>query len=247
MDGLGQNRRPRADRGGRAGALAVSLTAHAAVGFALVAAWPAQRAQPDPIPIAVMLVEPPPVVPPAPPAPVITTARTAAASAAVPNPEPAPALIKARPSPAPPQAASPPATASATRGQGAGLSDSQYAGASSVGEEEDGGQACHMAQRVQAALRRDALVQAAVAEAGRDGETRAIMVWNGDWVQSPSQDGKGLAAVREAIMWEIAFAPPACRAERMRGLVLISLTSSQGLPRLAVGAGDWRWSDLLGR
>jgi hypothetical protein len=104
-----------------------------------------------------------------------------------------------------------------------------------------------MAQRVQAALRRDALVQAAVAEAGRDGETRAIMVWNGDWVQSPSQDGKGLAAVREAIMWEIAFAPPACRAERMRGLVLISLTSSQGLPRLAVGAGDWRWSDLLGR
>jgi hypothetical protein len=48
-------------------------------------------------------------------------------------------------------------------------------------------------------------------------------------------------------MWEIAFAPPACRAERMRGLVLISLTSSQGLPRLAVGAGDWRWSDLLGR
>jgi hypothetical protein len=247
MDGLGQNRRPRADRGGRAGALAVSLTAHAAVGFALVAAWPAQRAQPDPIPIAVMLVEPPPVVPPAPPAPVITTARTAAASAAVPNPEPAPALITARPSPAPPQAASPPATASATRGQGAGLSDSQYAGASSVGEEEDGGQACHMAQRVQAALRRDALVQAAVAEAGRDGETRAIMVWNGDWVQSPSQDGKGLAAVREAIMWEIAFAPPACRAERMRGLVLISLTSSQGLPRLAVGAGDWRWSDLLGR
>jgi len=250
MNGLQQDRRPWAKRGGRAGALAVSLAAHAGVAVAMFAAWTTYSPPPEPAPIAVTLVEPPPVIPPPPPlpSPTVTPAKASAPSAAVPSPEPAPAPIRARPSPAPPQAESPPAATSATRGQGVGLSDSEYAGASSAGEGDgDGGQACHMAQRVQAALRRDALVQAAVAEAGRDGETRAIMVWNGDWVQSQSQDGKGLAAVREAIMWEIAWAPQACRAERMRGLVLLSLNGSQGVPRLAVGAGDWRWSDLLAR
>jgi len=51
--------------------------------------------------------------------------------------------------------------------------------------------------------------------------------------------------VREAIIWEIAFAPPACRAEPMHGLMLISLNDSSGTARLAVGHGEWRWSDLL--
>jgi len=246
MSGL-QDRRPWARRSGRAGALAVSLTAHGAIGLALFAAWRTLPPPLEPTPIAVTLVEAPRVVPP-PPAPTVITAKAGASSAAIPSPEPAPAPIVARRSPAPPQADSPPAAASATRGQGVGLSDGELAGASSADAGDGaGGQACHMAQRVQAALRRDALVQAAVAEAGRDGETRAIMVWNGDWVQSQSQDGKGLAAVREAIMWEIAWAPQACRAERMRGLVLLSLSGGQGVPRLAVGAGDWRWSDLLAR
>jgi hypothetical protein len=246
MRGLDENRRPWVKRGGRVGALAVSLAAHAAIGVALVAAWTIYPAQPEQNPIAVSLVEAPRVIPPAPPALTVTPAKAAAPSAAVPSPEPAPAPIVSRPSPAPPQADSPPTAASATRGQGAGLSDSELAGASSA-DAGGGGGACHMAQRVQAALRRDALVQEAVAEAGRDGDTGAIMIWNGDWVQSPSQDGKGLAAVREAIMWEVAFAPEACRTERMRGLVLLSLNSAHGVPRLAVGAGDWRWSDLLVR
>jgi hypothetical protein len=44
------------------------------------------------------------------------------------------------------------------------------------------------------------------------------------------------------MMWEIAFAPEACRSQAMHGLVLIS---SGGSARLAVGSGEWRWSDLL--
>ncbi|MGA2953972.1 MAG: hypothetical protein ABSD80_17235, partial [Caulobacteraceae bacterium] len=72
----------------------------------------------------------------------------------------------------------------------------------------------------------------------------AIVVWNGDWVQNGIEDGKGLAAVREAITWEVAFAPAACRTEPMHGLVLLSVGG--GGPRLALGAGRWRWSDLLG-
>jgi len=51
--------------------------------------------------------------------------------------------------------------------------------------------------------------------------------------------------VREAIVWEIAFAPAACRAQPMHGLMLISLNDGSERGRLAVGHGDWRWSDLL--
>ena len=40
------------------------------------------------------------------------------------------------------------------------------------------------------------------------------------------------------------FAPAACRNERVHGAVLLSL--ADGNTRFAIGAGDWRWSDLLG-
>lgn len=99
-----------------------------------------------------------------------------------------------------------------------------------------------MARAVQRALRSDPLVHAAVEDANRLG--KAVMLWNGDWVRTSGQDGKGLSAVREAIMWEVAFTPVACRNQRMHGLVLLSL--ADGSTRFAVGSGDWRWSDLLG-
>lgn len=122
------------------------------------------------------------------------------------------------------------------------LSDSQIAGAASVGEGGGGGGACDLGRAVQQALRRDPLVHNAVRGANRLG--KAVMMWNGDWVRSGGQDGKGLSAVREAIMWEVAFAPEACRNERMRQPVLLSL--ADGNTRFAVGSDNWRWSDLLG-
>jgi hypothetical protein len=124
------------------------------------------------------------------------------------------------------------------------LSASQLAGAAAVGEGSGGGGggSCDLARAVQQALRRDPQVRAAVDEANRSG--KAIMLWNGDWVRSGGQDGKGLAAAREAVMWEVGFAPQACRNQRMHGLLLMSL--ADGGTRFAIGTGDWRWSDLLG-
>jgi hypothetical protein len=125
------------------------------------------------------------------------------------------------------------------------LSASQIAGAASVGEGTGGGGGgggCDMARAVQQALRRDPLVRSAVQGANRLG--KAVMMWNGDWVRSGVQDGKGLSAVREAISWEVAFAPEACRNQPMHGLVLLSL--ADGTTRFAIGAGSWRWTDLLG-
>jgi len=123
------------------------------------------------------------------------------------------------------------------------LTDAQLAGAAGVGEGGGGGGGgCDLARAVQQKLRDDSLVHRAVAGADRLG--KATMLWNGDWVRSGSQDGKGLSAVRQAIMWEVAFAPEACRNEPMRGLVLLSLADRN--TRFAIGSGQWRWSDLLG-
>jgi hypothetical protein len=122
---------------------------------------------------------------------------------------------------------------------GTELSQAEIAGASSA--DAGGGGVCDLARQLQGALRRDPLVQAAVA--GASG--RAIRIWNGDWVKSQGEDGKGLAAVREAILWEIAFAPETCRAKPVRGVILLSMSATPGGARLALGGGEWRWSDLL--
>jgi hypothetical protein len=123
---------------------------------------------------------------------------------------------------------------------GVELSAADLAGAASADSGGGGGQ-CDLARQVQGALRKDPLVQAAVAASGG----KAISVWNGDWVKSNGEDGKGLAAVREAITWEIAFAPEACRSRPVHGLILLSMNTGPGAARLAVGASEWRWSDLL--
>jgi hypothetical protein len=123
------------------------------------------------------------------------------------------------------------------------LSASQIAGAASVGDGSGGGGGtCDTARAVQQALQRDPLVRSAVEDAHRLG--KSVMLWNGDWVRTGDQDGKGLSAVREAIVWQIAFAPEACRNRPMHGLILLSL--ADGATHFAIGSGAWRWTDLLG-
>lgn len=122
---------------------------------------------------------------------------------------------------------------------GVELSDSELAGAASA-DSGGGGGSCDLARQLQGALRKDPLVQAAVAGSGG----KAIRIWNGGWVQSNGEDGKGLAAVREAISWVIAFAPEACKSRAEHGLILLSMNTAPGSARLAVGAAEWRWKDL---
>jgi hypothetical protein len=124
------------------------------------------------------------------------------------------------------------------------LSEAQLAGAANAGEDGagGGGGGCDTARAVQQALRTDPLVHNAVADAGRQG--KAIMMWNGDWVRSGAQEGKGLSAVRQAIVWKVAFSSESCRNQPMHGTVVLSL--ADGGTRFAIGADAWRWSDLLG-
>jgi hypothetical protein len=228
MDEAIERRRQGAPRARRAGAVAASFVAHAGIAAAVALTWLDQKPRLEPTPIVVSLIAEPILAPPAPAAAPKTPTPVKAYHDAAP-PKPADSFVQIQASREPP-----------STGQSMGVSDSVLAGAASADSGPGGGE-CNMAQRLQSALRKDPLVQAAVSQTG----ARAIMVWNGDWVQSDREDGKGLAALREAVMWEIGFAPPACRSQSMRGLVTISLNGAPGATRVALGTGSWRWSDLL--
>lgn len=131
-------------------------------------------------------------------------------------------------------------------GHGTGAGTGTGSGNGSVDGSGSGGP-CDMVQRIQDALRDDARIrQTAAAAQGTLGANQALLMWNGDWLLSPGQEGKGLAGVRQAIAVEIAFSPPACRHQAMRGYAVISLGDAPGSPRIALGAAHWRWSDLTG-
>ena len=221
---------------GRLAAVALSLAAH---GGLLVAVLSLGGRAPSPVaetpPIAVELVDLPSLIPqPAPAAPARAAPARAAPQRQLIRPRPTPVRRPVDSLPSPPE-------------DEPGLSEAQLAGAATAGSGAGGGAGgagggvCDMAARVQTALRQDPLVRAAVSGSGG----KAALVWNGDWVRSGREDGKGLAAVREAILWAVGFAPKACRGQPVRGLVLLSVDAAAGPVRLALGSAQWRWSDLL--
>jgi hypothetical protein len=211
---------------------ALSVLFHLGLILALLSAHvaPITRAEPEPIVVELVNVRPlaAPIEKPAPPNPTPV--------------KPPPPRNIFRKTPAPPRDVPVQAAGKGPTAEGTDeLSESQIASAATAGGGAPGG-SCDMVGWLQRALRKDAMVQNAVAEAHRG---KALIVWNGDWVRHGDQDGAGLAAVREAIMWEVAFAPVACRAKPVRGLVMISLNDGPGAARIVVGAGNWHWSDLL--
>ncbi|HWY63288.1 MAG TPA: hypothetical protein VNW15_15410 [Rhizomicrobium sp.] len=252
-DALQEGQRPFADaasndglraparRRGRVMAWAFSIAAHLTVFTALF--WPYAGPPPhaDTPPILVNLVDEPKPEPPGPPDKPPGPPAAAPVKAEVPQkPVRATARRRSAPAPAPAEDSKPLTDTFADV-----LSETELAGATSADAEGagggGGGGSCDIARIVQQALRRDPLVRSAVGNADRLG--KSVMLWNGDWVRSGGQDGKGLSAVREAVLWEVAFAPAACRNKRVHGLVLLSL--ADGNTRFAIGSGDWRWSDLL--
>ncbi|MFN4295700.1 MAG: hypothetical protein ACK4FB_02585 [Brevundimonas sp.] len=218
-----------------------------------------------PPPMMVSLVTPPLPAspPPVTPEPIPEDAPAAEAApadtaprVAPPSPPPPPARPR---QPPPPQVEivaltpSPPAlpvlTASQTAGArtaGPGAGGGSGGAGSGSGAGGTGG-GCDMVRRLQDALRSSASVRAAIDTADRrlNASGRAIQVWDGDWLRSGDEAGKGLAGVRQAIALEVAFAPADCRAEPMRGLVVLSLGDAPGASRIALGTSAWRWSDLL--
>ena len=241
--------RRRAKADGLVAAL-VSVAAHVGLLLALLTVHVQPPMAPEPDPIAVALYEPPPPPPEPPklapePAGDPATAKVSPPKLPVRPPRlvPPPTVepLPAKPAPTPQVVAElgeADLIGAATAGSGSG--------AGGVGSGPGGG-GCDMVRLLQDALRKNPRVRAALLQAhpAAAASGKAVLVWNGDWVQSPGQEGKGLAGVRELIMLEVAFAPKACRDDPMRGLILISLSDSPGAPRLALGSHRWNWSDLL--
>jgi hypothetical protein len=248
---------------------AVSLGLHLGLPVLLLSlpVPPALTPEAPPEPILVTLVDPPPPPPPPPPPaePAVEPAAPEPAAAPTGPPRPVPPrtpplkLRPARPSPtvppvvvAPAPAPPPPmASLSAAQLSGAATAGSGGSGSGSGGGGGTGdgsGGACDMIRRLQDALRDDPDIRAAIGQAHRTltADSRALLVWNGDWIQNPGQEGKGLAGVRQAIAAEVAFAPRACRTQGVRGFVVIALADGPGAPKVALGTAAWRWSDLTG-
>lgn len=229
---------------------AVSVAGHGLVLFALLPARPPppRTFETGPTTMVSLVAAPPPPKVEAPKTPAEPAASPAPAAVRPSPATPRPHRALARPSRAPPVMTPVPAADSPPGDTADEVSEGELAGAatagsgSGLGSGSGGGGTCDMTRWLQDKLRKDRLVQTAVAQAHRG---KAIRVWNGDWVRRADQDGAGLAAVREAMMWEIAFAPAACRTKLVHGLVMISLADGPGAARLVVGSGDWRWSDLL--
>lgn len=250
-------------RGGKSLALVVSLAAHVGA-LALLLAAQVTPPAPEPPSVAVSLVDPPPPPPPPPPpaprdAPHDAPKSPVKAPTRPPSPEkPAKTTAKAAPrSPlrvtkTPPPKNVPTFTASRDPAPSPimGLGEAELMGAATSGSGDGGGgggAGCDMVRLLQEGLRKNPRARASLMRA--HGATvaagRAPLVWSGDWARVPGEAGDGLAGLRQMIMMEVAFAPAACRAEPMRGLVLISLSDGPGGARFALGGGRWRWSDLL--
>ncbi len=238
MAGFQTNIAGRRKRGERWLGVTLSAIVHGGIVAALLSARvsaPVVRVQPA---IAVEIF-------PTPPAP--ATKPVVAATASSPS-KPAPVVARSvftRPAPAPRDVAAVAVASAPVAGIGAGGGHGSGYDGSGVAAELLAGGECDMARRLQTALKRDGLVRAAVAARGGAGGRGPILVWDGGWVASDGEDGHGLAAVREAIVWEVAFAPASCRQERVHGPVLFTVSDAAGLARIALGAGDWRWGDLV--
>lgn len=219
---------------------ALSVVGHGALLGLLVARQPEALPVVPERPVMMVALAPPWMPPPAVPAPPTPAAAKTAVLQAMPDPVPVvPQRQLVRPSRNPSVV---PTVLAGGPGPATGIGESLLAGATTVGSGQGEGTGCNMLRRLQVALRKDRRVQAAIGDADHSG---AFMVWNGDWVRHPGQEGAGLAAVREAILWEVGFAPPACRVEPVKGLVVVTMSDAPGAARLALGSGTWRWRDLL--
>ena len=236
-------------------ACGVTLAAHALMIALVLQGFPKPAWTFEPAAIAVELVPPPAPPPPETPPPKpkprpvpLPPRPSAMRSPSPPKPAARPIHLAARaPVPEALPASPGPQVSAPTELTAAEVAGATTAGSGSGSGSGQAGGACDMVRRLQDALRRDPRVVQAVEQAHRaaGGRGAAIMVWNGDWVRSGEEEGKGLASVRQAIAVDVAFAPEACRVALVRGLVLISLNDSPGAAKLALGAGRWRWSDLL--
>ena len=92
------------------------------------------------------------------------------------------------------------------------------------------------------------MVHASLSQVPREARSvaNAIMLWDGRWMEASDLGGSTIAdPIRAAIIEQVRFESPACRDMPIRGPRFITLVATPANIVLAMGSGEWRWSDLL--
>jgi hypothetical protein len=107
---------------------------------------------------------------------------------------------------------------------------------------------CDLTGAIQAALESDPKKrdQLALIPPQARSVANAVQLWDGAWVDPDSLGGPAVAEpIRAAIVDVIRQAPPACHDQTLMGPRLFAIADPRGTIIVALGSGQWKWSDLL--
>ena len=107
---------------------------------------------------------------------------------------------------------------------------------------------CDLTGAIQAALEGDPRTRDELALIPQQARSvaNAVQLWDGAWVDPDRLGGPTIAEpIREAIVNVIRQAPPVCHDQTVAGPRLFAITDPRGTIIVALGSGQWRWSDLL--
>ena len=107
---------------------------------------------------------------------------------------------------------------------------------------------CDLSGAIQAALEGDPKTRDELALIPRQARSvaNAVQLWDGVWVDPDSLGGPAITEpIRVAIVNTISQAPPACSDQTVVGPRLFAVADPRGTIIVALGSGQWKWSDLL--
>jgi len=110
------------------------------------------------------------------------------------------------------------------------------------------GAGCALSDQVQAALRTSPAVAAALAAMPRSVRSvaDATLLWDGRWADAGPMGGTAVAApIRAAVAGALRTASTECLAAPLAGPRFLYVATADGTRVLALGSGDWSWSQVL--
>jgi hypothetical protein len=74
----------------------------------------------------------------------------------------------------------------------------------------------------------------------------AVQLWDGVWVDPRAVGGPAIAdPIRAAIVAVVSQAPAGCHDQPVLGPRLFAVVDPRGTIVVALGSGQWKWTDLL--
>ena len=120
--------------------------------------------------------------------------------------------------------------------------------ASSAPMQTAGGKNCQILETLKLSLQGSDAVRAALLQipARSLSVAKAIVLWDGQWIDASSVGGSStLASFEQAVIQIVHQAPPNCQVEVLQGVRFITLGDARDTTVLAFGSNTWRWTDVV--